>query len=212
MSGCLDTVGFVFDNVKTYIKKDKLCKYIDNIACSPQPCRICLINENGIISPCETCNNNSLYKICIFKLNKKNFISSTLGIASNKENAWEIFKSNIIYQKNGNFVISITNKCNISHSFYANMIKAKKCDCCESVFVYFKYNVISFISGSQIQYVSSHPPDVILPNPTEFPYIVGCANKHSNITYNLKSGNYKTVRFFNSQNYTFCNNSYGNAM
>ena len=209
MIGCLNTVGFVFDNVKTYIKKDKLCKYTNYY------CQSCIKNTSGMLSPCNSCTNNSQYKICIFKLKKQHFVSSTLSIASDKQNAWELFKSNIIYQKNGNFVISVTDHCNKSHSFYANMIKAKKCSCCDSILVYFKYNIITYIPGDQIQYVASHPPDVILPNSTEFPYNVDCANAHSNITYNLKSRDFKTVRFYNSQNYSFCNNNggeYGNVI
>lgn len=198
MAGCLNTVGFVFDKVKTFIKKDKYCKYNNN------SCQKCIATPSGIISVCNSCCNNSQYKICIFKLKKKNFISSTLSISSGKEEAWELFKSNIIYQKNGNFVISVTDQCNISHSFYANMIKAKKCSCCDSVLLYFKYNVITLIPGEQIQYMASPPPDVNLPNSTEFPYIVACANLNSNITYKLKSSEYKTVRFFNSQNYSYC--------
>jgi len=197
----------VFDKVKTHIKKDKICKYNN---CT---CQNCQVSPSGIISPCNSCCNNSQYKICIFKLKKQHFVSSTLSIASGKDEAWELFKSNVIFQKNGNFVISITDHHNVSHSFYANMIKAKKCSCCDSVLLYFKYNIITFIPGEQIQYVSSHPPDVILPNSTEFPYIVACANTNSNITYKLKSSEYKTVRFFNSQNYSFCNgNGCGNAL
>jgi hypothetical protein len=93
------------------------------------------------------------------------------------------------------------------------MIKAKKCHCCDSILLYFKYNIITHIPGEQIQYVASPPPDVILPNSTEFPYLVAGANTHSNITYNLKSGEYRTVRFYNSQNYSFCNgDGYGNVL
>jgi hypothetical protein len=207
MTDCLNTVGFVFDKVKTYIKKDKMCRYANSY------CQTCVITPSGAISPCNTCSNNSQYKVCIFKLKKQHFVSSTLGIASDKHNAWEQFKSNIIYQKNGNFVISVTDSCNRSHSFYANMIKAKKCSCCDAILLYFKYNIITHIPGDQIQYVATHPPDVVLPNSTEYPYIVACANAHSNITYNLKSNEYKTVRFFNSQNYSFCNGGgYGNAL
>lgn len=207
MIGCLNTVGFVFDKVKTYIKKDKTCAYANSY------CQICVRTPSGVLSPCNTCSNNSQYKICIFKVKKQHFVSSTLSIASDKNNAWDLFKANIIYQKNGNFVISVTDSCNRSHSFYANMIKAKKCSCCDAILLYFKYNIITHIPGDQIQYVASHPPDVVLPNSTENPYIVACANAHSNITYNLKSCDYKTVRFYNSQNYSFCNgDGYGNAL
>ena len=81
MSGCLNAVGFVFDKVKTYIKKDKLCRYINNY------CQSCVRTSSGMISPCVSCSNNSQYKICIFKLKKQHFVSSTLSIASDKQNA-----------------------------------------------------------------------------------------------------------------------------
>ena len=83
-------------NIKPYIVKsidghnDKLCKYNNYY------CQSCIRTQSGMISPCNTCSNNSQYKICIFKVKKDHFVSSTLGIASDKQNAWEIFKSNII--------------------------------------------------------------------------------------------------------------------
>lgn len=197
MVGCLNAVGFVFDKVQTFIKKDKLSKYNNNY------CQICKNMSSGFIIPCNKCTNNTQYKICIFKLKKKHFVSSSLGIASDKNNAWNIFKSNIIYQKNGNFVISITDKCSKSHSFYANMIKAKECPCCDSILLYFKYNIITYIPGESIQYVSALPPDVNIPNIYNNPYNVSCANLESNISFDLKSKEYQTVRFYNSQNYIF---------
>lgn len=201
MSECLNAVGFVFNTVKTFIKKDKKCKY------SNAYCQMCVYNNKiaqypGTISPCNNCTNNTQYKICIFKLKKEHFISSSLEISTSKEDSWEVFKKNIIYQRNGNFIISIT-KCNGGlHSFYANMIKAKKCGCCDSVILYFKYNVISMESCYQL----TNPiilPDEVQPQPS--PYNTICANYESNITYNLKSGLYKSVRFFNSPNYNYEN-------
>ena len=206
MSECLNAVGFVFDSVKTYIKKDKTCKYTNyycqNCAYQSESCAGCEKPVPGIISPCNSCNNNSQYKICIFKLKKENFVSSSLGISTSEANAWELFKNAVIYQRNGNFVISVTYHCNKSHSFYANMIKAKKCDCCEAVLLYFKYNIIS-MKPPYLQAASNNPipPDIEIN--TYFPYNVVCANLSSNISYNLKSCHYKNVKFFNSPNYGF---------
>ncbi len=211
MSNCLNAVGFVFDKVKTYIKKDKHCKY-NRYYCqycawdNKNTCgnkNACNIPVPGIISPCNKCTNNTQYKICIFKLTKDHFVSSSLAIASSTEEAWEMFKKTIIYQRNGNFVISVTDNCNKAHSFYANLIKAKKCSCCEAMVLYFKYNIISLVSGEQQMYQNYPPPDVNLPQNSPFPYVVACANIHSNITFNLKSGEYKNVKFYNSQNYVF---------
>ena len=198
MSECLNAVGFIFDSVKTYIKKDKLCKYVSSY------CQNCLNNNSnqGILSPCNKCTNNSQYKVCIFKLKKEHFVSSSLAISTSKEDAWEEFKKNIIYQRNGNFVISIT-KCNNSlHSFYANMIKAKKCGCCDAIILYFKYNIISFTQCPQTYNYIDHPD---VSEPTYYPYNNVCANYQSNIMYNLKSGLYKSVKFYNSSNYNYSN-------
>lgn len=210
MTECLNVVGFVFNNVKTLIKKDNNCKY------SNQYCQNCICNNQncggdpiptifktfGTISPCNQCTYNTQYKICIFKLKKNDLVSSSLEISTSKQDSWEEFKKNIIYQKNGNFVISITKCDNTLHSFYANMIKAKKCDCCDSVLLYFKYNIISLIPCSQLTNPSTSPD---VSKPVEYPYLNICANYESNITYNLCSGLYKSVRFFNSSNYNYNN-------
>lgn len=209
MSDCLNAVGFVFDKAKTYIKKDKKCKYNKYYCqyCAWENKNICNKKVStpvpGTLSPCNNCTNNTQYKICIFKLSRDHFVSSSLAIATGIEEAWEMFKKNIIYQRNGNFVISVTDKCNKTHSFYANLIKAKKCTCCDSIILYFKYNIITLVPGSILMYQSNPPPDVILPQSEPFPYNVACANLHSNITFNLKSDEYKNVKFYNSQNYKF---------
>jgi hypothetical protein len=188
MNECINAVGFIFNNVKTYIKKDKNCKYKNNF------CQHCNI------SPCNNCTLNSQYKVCIFKLKKEYFISSSLDISTSKENAWDNFKKNIIFQKNGNFVISVTKCNNTLHSFYANMIKVKQCDCCDSVIIYFKYNIISLKSLNELTNPINLSDEII---PNQYPYNNVCANYESNITYNLKSGLYKSVKFFNSSNYNY---------
>lgn len=206
MEEYLNAVGFVFNSVKTYIKKDKLCKYINSC------CQYCKIKnkqcnlippiEPGIIIPCNRCTNNTQYKICIFKLKKKNFVSSSLGISTSVEDAWKEFEENIIYQTNGSFVISVTKCDNTLHSFYANLIRVKKCDCCNSVVLYFKYNIISLLYYGQLVKPTSLPDETVQQN---YPYNSIPSNYESNITYDLKSGLYKSVRFFNSQNYSYEN-------
>ncbi len=204
MSECLNAVGFIFNSVKTCIKKDKSCKYANSFCqnCIYANAKIPSFNVPGTLSPCNKCVNNTQYKICIFKLKKEHFVSSSLAISTSVENAWEEFKKNIIYQKNGNFVISITKCDNTLHSFYANMIKSKKCDCCDAIILYFKYNIISMNDYSHINL--SNYPYTIEPSQTN-PYNNICANYESNITYNLKSGLYKSVKFFNSSYYNYSN-------
>jgi hypothetical protein len=98
MTECLNAVGFVFNSVKTYIKKDKSCKY------TRYYCQNCAFENGecekpipGYLSPCNECTNNSQYKICIFKLKKENFVSSSLSIAMDAEDAWSQFKKRIIF-------------------------------------------------------------------------------------------------------------------
>jgi hypothetical protein len=208
MGECLNAVGFVFNSVKTFIKKDKSCKYVNsycqNCSCNNQNISDVLgtIGTIGTLAPCNKCTNNSQYKVCIFKLKKEHLVSSSLAISTSKEDAWDEFTKNIIYQRNGNFVISITKCDNTLHSFYANMIKAKKCSCCDAVILYFKYNIISLTPCSEISNPIQYPDQT---EQTQSPYNNVCANYESNITYNLKSGLYKSVRFYNSSNYNYSN-------
>lgn len=210
MTECLNAVGFVFNNVKTQIKKDKSSKYSNaycqNCICNNQNCGIncqpTILQTTGTISPCNQCTNNSQYKVCIFKLTKDNFVSSSLDISTSIDDSWDEFKKNIIFQRNGNFVISITKCNNCIHSFYANMIKAKKCNCCDSVILYFKYNIISLLPCPELSNPTNYPDER---QPQESPYNTVCANYESNISYNLKSGLYKTIKFYNSSEYNFEN-------
>lgn len=205
MVDCLNAVGFVFDKVKTFIKKDKCGKYSQyycQYCAQMNPCSTQINPIMGTMSPCGKCTSNSQYKICIFKLKKSHFVSSSLGISTGLDDAWTVFVNSIVYQRNGNFVISVTDSCSNSNSFYANMIKAKKCHCCDSVLIYFKYNIITLPTYCQeIKMSQPVPPDVQVPPPS--PYISACANLLSNITFDLKSCVYNNVRFFVSPNYVF---------
>lgn len=205
MNDCLSSVGFVFDKAKICIKKDKNCRY-SNYYC--QECAY--INPNnvgytnvisGTLSPCNKCTNNTQYKICVIKLQKSHFISSSLEISTSFDESWEKFKNSICFQRNGNFVISVGTKIKNdgthSHSFNANLIKTKKCNCCEAVILYFKYNIL--IVPSPIQINTDYNGNIMNSNSNQ----IVCANSVSNQTYNLKSGDYFNVKFFHSQNYTF---------
>lgn len=236
MPESLNAVGFVFNKVKTLIKKDNLCKYstynCQDCAWTTPGCQGYSNPLPGTINPCNACTNNSQYKIAIFKLKKEHFISSSLEVSTGTNDAWEQFKHNIMYQRNGNFVISVT-KCNKSHSFYANLIKAKKCKCCESVLLYFKYNIIGLLSNcdnTQSQYYNYLPGQCCNPPPLQNspyvgnlnsntnvftntnnlsnpntcnPYLTASANINGNITYDLKSDEYYNVKFFYSPIYQF---------
>lgn len=211
MDDNLNSVAFVFDKAKICIKKDKNCRY-SNYYCQEcawlNPANTGVIS--GILSPCNECSNNSQYKICIIKLQKSHFISSSLEISTSFDESWNKFKNSICYQRNGNFVISVTTKCNNSHSFYANLIKAKKCKCCDAVTLYFKYNIIFMsnrtLTASQMQQLRQLQQTTNLDNLVSTNYQSISANSASNLTYNLKSGDYHNIKFFYSQNYTFMPN------
>lgn len=142
--------------------------------------------------------NNSQYKICIFKLKKEYFVSSSLDISTGNDDTWNIFTKSIVFQTNGNFVISLTNPNGTTHSFYANLIKVKKCTCCDSVMLYFKYNIISLETNNLEPSINQDY------NMSDLnPYLISCANIESNISYNLKSCEYTNVRFFVSSLYKF---------
>jgi hypothetical protein len=199
----LDAVGFVFDNVKTNIKWDNSCKYSSN-RCQMCPQTYPQFNI-GKIAPCNSCSNSTQYKVCIFKLKKEYFVSSSLGISTTFQDAWEQFVNSIIYQTNGNFVISVTKCDNSAHSFYANLLRVKKCSCCDAVILYFKYNIVSLTPPALLTNPYTGPDYTSTPTFPINTYKTIGANYESNITWNIKSGLYKTVRFFNSQNYDWGN-------
>jgi len=208
MNNCLNSVGFVFDKAKICIRKDTNCRY-SNYYCQEcawiNPNNIGYTNvKSGLLTPCGECANNTQYKICVIKLQKSHFISSSLEISTSFDESWNKFKNSICFQRNGNFVISVTTKCNSSHSFYANLIKAKKCNCCDAVLLYFKYNIL-FVPTPITQPFNPNQLDQLnLPEiDLNHMYRSVCANSSSNITYDLKSGDYYNIKFFYSQNYTF---------
>ena len=82
------------------------------------------------------------YKLAQFKLTRNDFLSSTLEITTSPEEAWNSFKSNIYTLINSDFMISVT-KCNRLSSFGANLVKVRKCPCCDDVIgLYFSFNIV----------------------------------------------------------------------
>ena len=147
----INTIGFIFNKAKTIVKYDYKNKYNTSI---------CNIDTNTFESyalikstyqkNCCCCSNcivsGDNYKICIFKLCKEELLSSTLGIATNFNEAWLNFYNGILNLLNAYFVISVT-KCEILHSFNAKLIRVKYCDDCNVVILYFKYNFIPFTNN-----------------------------------------------------------------
>ena len=201
MSECLNSIGFIFKSAKTYIKCDKKNKFNN---CKCQEC--CYHNRYNDGQNCNTCNKIDNYKICIFKLTKENFSSSTLALATSIDDAWYSLKKYIVNLINGFFVISVT-KCNKLHSFYASLIKIKMCDCCEVIYLYFKFNIIPMLQcyepllnyRTQDCLPSNYWPDSNLDDVNTV-----CANLISNITYDLKSYEYQNVKFYYNNLYNYC--------
>jgi hypothetical protein len=194
MTDYVNTIGFIFNKAKTIIKCDKRGKY-HKYCCSNNYCV------------------NNLYKICIFKLEKENFISSSLNICTSNDNAWEIFKNNVSTLLDAFFIISVT-KNTTAHSFNAKFIKCTKCECCDAILIYFKFNIIPFnfnvtscstcipiTCGSNVPVTSS-----IIPNywPSSDPQDNNkiSYNSMANFAYKcLKSTTYTNIRFFYNDKY-----------
>ena len=153
------------------------------------------------------------YKLAVFKLNKSDFISSTLVIASTPEEAWNGFKNNVSTLLNSDLIISVS-KCNKLNSFGAKLVKVKSCTT-DSLSLYFSFNIvplapsicnstnsvcIPLTSNSTVPTTSCSPDnywpdtDYTAPNQT-------CANLSGNFFYNLECGTYNNVKFFIQNDY-----------
>ncbi len=188
----------------------------------------CIDNIGFIFSKVKSCikRNKSQFpncKLASFKLEKQDFVSSTLGLSTSQDDAWNNFKENIINLINGIFVISVT-KCDVLHSFGAKLVRIKVCKCCDVVYLYFNYNIIpntfnSNCSGcnnicipltpsSEVPTTSCYPsnywPNTNAPNKLNDYNTPPCANVAGNFFYNLESTNYYDVKFY--YNNTYCNN------
>lgn len=180
MINSTDTIGFMFS--KTEIKCNKTHK------CS------CVCDNNDD-------NKYKKIKICIFKLEKDFFISSTLGISTNYDEAWLNFTIKIIDLINEIFTISVT-KCNILHSFHAQLIKTKYCKCCDTIHLHFKYNFVPIsntCSSSCIQINGEIPNKICMPNnywPDTNDLIQKSTNNGNFVYDNLDSGIYTDIKFY----------------
>ena len=115
---------------------------------------------------------------------------------------------------NAYFIISVTNN-NKLHSFNAKFIKYKKCDCCDAILLYFKYNIIPYntsdsnctkcikvASGSNIPITSSYIENY-WPSSEASDNNKLCYNNMANFSYkHLKSSVYTDVKFFYNDKYT----------
>jgi hypothetical protein len=175
----------------------------------------CIDNIGFIFSKVKISIKNRClnYKIASFKLNKEDFVSSTLNISTSYDDAWINFKNNIINLINSLFVISVT-KVNRLHSFGAKLIKIKDCKCCDNLKLYFNFNIIPntvntkscntcipLVENSNVPNTSCFPPNYWPDNNT---YTVSpSANIVCNNFYELESITYTDVKFY--YNNLYCN-------
>ena len=226
MVECINSLGFIFKSVKTFIKCDKKKKY------SKHKCQECISKlknnyKSTSYTSCGSCDTEDKYKICIFKLTKQNFTTSTLEISTSIDESWNNFNNSVLNLINGNFVISVT-KHDKLHSFYANLIRVKNCKCCNVVYLYFKFNIIKGLgcyndfnnncTGTGIGTSINLATDTNLHIPTTFPnnYCPDnypnncslikkynpCVNLLANIVYDLDSDTYYNVKFYYNNLYT----------
>lgn len=237
MVNCINNLAFIFSKAKTIIKCDNKQKYCDICACNPsntyetyvQVCKPKAVGNNYCKKCCNVCEvSGNNYKLCIFKLCKSNFISSTLNISFDFDSAWQTFVENVGKLINAYFVISVS-KCDELHSFNAKLIKVKNCSCCDAMVLYFKYNFIPFNYSTPtlpnyttyetkefkngcgtcipITYYSNIPQSACTP-PNYWPVpkkdIANkpCANIIGNFAYdNLKCTTYYDIKFYYNDKY-----------
>ncbi len=126
---------------------------------------------------------NKINKYCLIKVNKQNFVSSTLSVCTdNKNDCWIKFTENIYELLGGSFLITLT-KCNTFRSLYCQLIKINYCSCCEELKLFFRYNIL--------------PPKNI---PQE-----DCLNNINNVDlyYKLEDSIYNNLRFYYDHEYNF---------
>jgi hypothetical protein len=165
----INTIGFMFNICRIKISNNKKC--------------FCLNHHNYHNHHHSKCKLNN--KICLIKLTREQFISSTLDISTSKKEAWESFKNKIISLLNGYFLISLSKKKTF-HSIFGQLILIKKSEYSinnkDYLILYFTYNHDS-INQLPIQY------DNNLIN--------------INTYFKLRSGIYNNLKFYYDDNYSY---------
>jgi hypothetical protein len=171
-----DNLGFIFKSSKIILKHDEESDYFNK---KPEPIGF------------ELCNFTDKNRVSVFKLTKENFIASSIDISTSKHESWEILKDKITLLINKPFVISLSVNGNYN-SFYSKLINAKTCDCCEDLFLYFKFNFIANLFNPIMN-------NCICDNISENKFSV---TSLANLTYHLEEGTYQNVKFYFNSNDT----------
>lgn len=170
----INTLGFIFKKSTVIIKHDDVDDYING-----KP------NTNGV----EYSNYNDRNKVSVFKLRRKDFVMSSIDIATSPDESWRILKEKISQYINKPFIIGLL-KNGTNNSFYSKLINVKICDCKEQdLFLFFKYNFIANVFTSNIHNLitdSNYYPENASSRVTSL----------SNLVYNLEEGEYQGVKFY----------------
>ena len=116
----INSIAFTFNKAKIKVKCDEKNKYKK---CS-----------------CNKCEKYITNNICMIRLCKSQFLSSSLDVSTSKEDAWKSFQANITNLLYAHFVITLGRK-GIFYSIFSQLFKIRvyKED---SYILYFKYNFI----------------------------------------------------------------------
>ena len=186
----ISVIGFMFKSAKVIIKCDEESDYGK-----------CSCNS----TTCEWCNYNDKNMVSVFKLKKEDFIMSSIDIATSNKEQWDQLNDKIKIFYNKPFIISLT-KDGTYNTFYSKLINFKQCDCCDSVFMFFKYNLIANLFNPSINL-----PIDICGGKNNKPCYSGdttsLITSLANLTYNLEEGDYKDVKFYFNPNDTSSSDS-----
>lgn len=193
---CINQNGFNFSQVNVEVynnykkKKYKKCK-----------CSKCV----------KYFKNKSM---CIMHLCQKNFVSSSLAVATSPEEAWREFKNylpNYIY---GHFNISLTLN-GILQSMFAQLVRLKYSKCCQTISLFFRYN---FIPNPYCRYetdflITSIPPTVygVSNNAYDsqylkaYPYEKQCI-QNNNFAKLCNNTTYYNAKFYCDEDYVYTPN------
>jgi hypothetical protein len=131
--------------------------------------------------------NTGKHKCCVFELYKCNFTSSSVGVSTSIDDAWNVLLSNLLNMIDGYFLISLTNcdsNCKKIHYIYSKLRKYKINTEKDKINLYFTYN-ISPMENNQISMNGE------------------CLQFNTDVFYNLKNKKYCNIQFWYDKDYTF---------
>lgn len=122
-SQCINTNGFNFSKAKIEVFHNYKKKVYKSCKCNK--CTKLIKNKS----------------MCVIHLCQKNFLSSSLSVATSVQDAWDQFKQYIPNYIYGHFYISVTMN-NILQCLFAQLFRVKFSKCCQKISLYFRYNFI----------------------------------------------------------------------